>query len=70
MFYYSRKSLKMSAANVHFSYHSVGGEENQHSDEVPKAKEDKRFSVLIQKYGAETALNMGFAVSVPLKSLC
>ena len=27
---------------------------------IPKAKEDKRFSVLIQKYGAETALNMGY----------
>ena len=57
-------------ANEHRLYHSMGGEDTQHSDEVPKAKEDKRFSVLIQKYEAETTLNMGFAVSVPLKSLC
>ena len=30
VFYYSRKPLKMSATNVHFSYHSMGGLETQH----------------------------------------
>lgn len=31
---------------------------------------EKRFSILIRKYGAETAWNMGFAVPAPLESLC
>ena len=30
VFYYSRKPLKMSAANVHFPYHSMGNSESQY----------------------------------------
>ena len=51
VFYYSRKPLKMSAANVHFSYHSMGGLETQHYGRDTESKEETAYHVANRNMG-------------------